>query len=593
MYLRSRLALTFGISALLTVLLASYFFSRAARQIVVEEYLASLRDTATLLLPAIQTTLLHKQQDIDGDLDRLAEGLDTRLTVIDTAGVVLGDSQRSRDDLRTMENHASRPEFAQALSGLVGTATRTSATLGVGFIYLAVPIWSEGRVVGAFRVAQPLFKVRELEALRVRFLAAGAAAVLAASLLVAAFLSIWFSRPMNRLQALADRIARGDLGPPPGPASGTLERGELADLSFTMQKIASSLDATVRRLKVDQEIQSAIVSTLQDGVVAVDRRGSIVLANPSASALLTTQAELVGRDVFELWRQPEASALFTALLEGRGGEAQIRVEAPRARTLRLSAVPVSTPGSPVAGLVVVADITAAVATLKMRRDFFNNASHELRTPLTSIIGYLETMEDQLPADSPLRAQFVSVLVRQADRMRRIVDDLLTLAQVESEEWPLQVEDYDLVSQVRQLIETFGPAAHQQAQTLVSSAPDARLLVSADREKIHIVLSNLIDNAIKYAGRGARIEVGLVHDDDRVKVTVSDDGPGIPRHQAERIFERFYRLDKSRSRAMGGTGLGLAIVRHILAAHRQPITVDSDLGAGARFVFHLPQAPAST
>jgi two-component system phosphate regulon sensor histidine kinase PhoR len=593
MYLRSRLALTFALPALLTVLLASYFFSQAARQLVREQYLSTLRDTGTLILPQVLEGLLHDRQGIDERLDRLTVGLDTRLTVVDTMGVVLGDSQRSGADLRAMGNHALRPEIAAALAGQVGTSTRTSATLGVGFLYLALPIWSDGHVLGALRVAAPLMKIQELETLRYRFLAAGAVAVLATSLLVAAFLGIWFTRPLQRLQLLADRIARGELSTPPESQTAALQRGELADLAFTMQQIASSLDSTVGRLKADQEIQSAIVSTLLDGVLAIDARGNVVLANRSAATLLSMEEDLVGRDIFELWRQPEATTLLTALMEGHHGEAQVQLDAPRMRILRLSAVPVTTPESPVTGLLVVTDITTSVTTLKMRRDFFNNASHELRTPLTSIIGYLETLEDQLPAESPIRAQFLAVLIRQADRMRRIVDDLLTLAQVESEEWPLQLEPYDLTSQARQLVEAFGPAARQQAQTLVVKAPQEALFVTADREKIHIVLSNLIDNAVKYAGPGAHIELRLEADAGEVRVTVSDDGPGIPRAQSDRIFERFYRLDKSRSRAMGGTGLGLSIVRHILAAHRQRVTVESDLGAGAKFSFRLPLQSVTT
>jgi signal transduction histidine kinase len=176
-------------------------------------------------------------------------------------------------------------------------------------------------------------------------------------------------------------------------------------------------------------------------------------------------------------------------------------------------------------------------------------------------------------------------------MRRIIDDLLMLAQVESEQWPVQREAYDLVSQVSQAIDSFRPAANKYNQHLHLNVPDTTVRVEADREKIHVVLSNLLDNAVKYAGEGGRIELGLTLTGDRVEVTVSDNGPGIPRSETQRVFERFYRLDKSRSRQLGGTGLGLSIVRHILAAHEVEIILDSDLGEGARFSFALPLAPA--
>jgi len=591
MYLRSRLAIGFMATSLLTVVLASYFFSREARELVLENYRQGLRETGQLLSPQIQRTYLNDRAQMDSVVDRLAQGTDTRLTVVDTTGRVLGDSQRSGADLLNMEDHRARPEIAAALAGQRGSATRVSPTLGVGFLYLAQPIWSDGRVIGVFRLAVPLVKIGELQSLRSRFLAAGAAAVLAATLLVAAILGVWFTRPMRQLQALADRIARGQTEPGTEDVRFLPGSGELADLAFTMQKISASLHQTIEQLRVDQEIQAAIVSALQDGVLALDAKGIILVANQRAKEILGGEDDLVGHDAFELWRQPEVTALLSALLAGRTGETQIAPKRLGESTIRLSATPVNSPETSIAGLLVLADVTAQVATLQMRRDFFNNASHELRTPLTSIIGYLETLEDQLPEDSPLRSEYLSVLVRQADRMRRIVDDLLTLAQVESEQWPVRAEAYDLAMQAGQLLEMFQPAAAQQAQTITLKAPGGPLTVLADREKIHIVLSNLIDNAIKYAGPGAQIEVRLEKAADHASVTVADDGPGIPSEQAARIFERFYRLDKSRSRALGGTGLGLSIVRHILAAHQQEIKVESDLGSGARFTFRLPLTSA--
>jgi signal transduction histidine kinase len=257
--------------------------------------------------------------------------------------------------------------------------------------------------------------------------------------------------------------------------------------------------------------------------------------------------------------------------------------------VRVSALPTREKAGGIAGLLVLTDITAQVATLKMRRDFFSNASHELRTPLTSILGYLESLEDSLPADSPLRGQYVDVLQRQAERMRRIIDDLLLLARVESEQWPVQAERYDLVAQATSLLESFQPAARKSHQELVADLPPEPVWVSADREKLHVVLSNLIDNALKYSGQGARVRLTIAPEASAVEVAVADNGPGIPPAELSRIFERFYRVDKSRSRQLGGTGLGLAIVRHILAAHHVEIEVESNLGEGARFHFRLPRA----
>jgi two-component system phosphate regulon sensor histidine kinase PhoR len=583
-----RLSVTFLIAAIATVVLAAHFFSRASIRTVEQEYRQALGDIGPLLLEQARLWLTSPDIDADSAVDLAGSGLATRLTVIDTTGLVLGDSQRSGNDLEAMENHARRPEIAAALTGRMDSHIRISATLGIKFLYVAHPVIEQGRVVGVLRLAVPLESVRALENLRTRYTAAGIAAVLAATLLLAAFLGAWFTRPIQRLLKATDAVAKGDYH----SSLGRLGPGEIGELGHCVQQIANAMKSTIDRLEADRKTQAAIFSALLDGVVGIAEDGTVLLANAAASSLMSESGDITGRDIFELFRQPDAATLINGVLKGgASGDTEIVLDNQARRVLHLSAIGIHTPGTSLAALLVLTDVTTQVTTLRMRRDFFSNASHELRTPLTSILGYLETLEDQLPQDSPLRERYLDVLTRQAERMRRIIDDLLLLSQVESDQWPVELEAYDLVAQAGRVLESFKPEAEKHEQHLAVQAPPGAVTVMADREKVHVALSNLVDNAIKYAGRGARIEIRIGPSDETVQITVADNGPGIPAAEISRIFERFYRVDKSRSRALGGTGLGLAIVRHILAAHDSEIRVSSDLGEGAEFTFRLRRAAA--
>jgi two-component system phosphate regulon sensor histidine kinase PhoR len=582
----TRLTLSFTVAASLAVILAGYLYFQTTASIVEQECELLLRETSSMLLPQARAWCRNPSTELDSALDLLSSGLQVRVTLIAPNGRVLGDTQRSGTNLQDMEDHGSRPEVKAALAGGTGSAIRISGTLGVRFLYWARAVTEDGRTVGVLRLAMPLSGVEKLRQARFRYIVSGLVAVLAASLLLGTLVNLWFLKPMLRLQEVAAAIAAGDHE----ARVGDLGRHEIGDLGVSVQRIAEALRQTIRRLESERFTQEAVFGALKEGVIAVDRQGFVILANESAQVFLGERQTLAGRDVFDFFRQPQVTSLLSELLqERRGGETEIALEGVAGRVLRLSVQPVGEPASTLAGLLVLTDITTQTATLKMRRDFFSNASHELRTPLTSILGYLETMEDSLPADSPLRSQYLDVLQRQADRMRRIIDDLLLLARVESEQWPVQPERYDIVAQGAAVLESFQPAARKNEQTLVLEHPAAPVWVSADRDKINVVFSNLLDNAIKYSGRGARVELSIVPEDGAVLVTVADNGPGIAPDHKQRIFERFYRVDKSRSRQLGGTGLGLSIVRHILAAHNIEIEVDTDLGEGARFQFRLPLA----
>lgn len=585
MRISSRLTFSFALAASLAVIVAAYSFFGTTSSLVEDQYKRSLFDSLAFLEPQARDWLVDPEL-ADAMVDKIAAGLAVRVTLLAPDGRVIADTERSGVELSDMDNHRDRPEVKAALESGSGSSLRVSGTLGVRLLYCAQAITDQGRLLGVLRLSVPLNEMDQLAKLRLRYLGSGLVAVLAASLILAAVLNTWFLKPMVRLQQAARAIASGDHQ----VTIGELGSDEIGELGTAVQRIAETLRQTIRRLEAERFRQEAVFASLKEGVIALDAQGFVMLANEAARILLAEPEGLAGRDVFDFFRQSQVTGLLTDLVQrGAGGETELVMDGAAGRVLRLSAMPVSEKAESLSGLLVLTDITAQVATLKMRRDFFSNASHELRTPLTSILGYLETLEDSLPADSPLRSQYLEVLQRQAERMRHIIDDLLLLARVESEQWPVQTERYDLVPQAVVLLESFQPEARKSHQTLEVHHPTPPVWVMADRDKLHVVISNLLDNALKYSGQGARVELSITAEESAVLVAVSDNGPGIPPDQKQRIFERFYRVDKSRSRQLGGTGLGLSIVRHILAAHDIEIEVESDIGAGARFQFRLPRA----
>ena len=363
-------------------------------------------------------------------------------------------------------------------------------------------------------------------------------------------------------------------------------------ISRAVTEVFDRWRAEALRVSSAHVADGCMLAALTEGAVGIDSRGIVIAANAPVERIAGV-TPLVGRDIYEIFRQSATHDLLRDLLtHARPGEIEIPIGETgaegSARVYRINAAPVQDPSAPIRGVLVFTDITAYVRTQRMRRDFFDSASHELQTPLTSIIGYLEILEESA-SDPELFARSVSAIARQAQRMRTIVLDLLLLSRLESAQWAVKRERYDIVAQTRQIIETLRPEAASRSQTITVDCAGSELYVLADAEKIGIALTNLVDNAVKYAGEKARIRILLHALDGALRIKVADTGVGIARENLDRIFERFYRVESSRSRDQGGSGLGLSIVRYILAAHGERIEVSSGPGEGTSFTFTLPVA----
>jgi two-component system, OmpR family, phosphate regulon sensor histidine kinase PhoR len=503
-----------------------------------------------------------------------------RVTIIDLTGKVLADSETNA---ASMENHAARPEFVAALSGTIGSTERRSASMGIPFLYIAVPISG-----GAVRLAYPLSDVEAVSAqVRHRLELASALAFLVA-IVVAAIAAHWSALRLERIVDVAARIAEGDF------------QARIQETSKDeVGRVATAIDVTARRVeesfaavRSSQRQLETLLNSMQDAVIAVSAEGLVQWANQPMDRLVP-QGTRLHQPVVETIRDPDFLATVKEATTTREVKTSRATSIVPGRAFDVTAAPLPDGGA----VAVLRDLTETERVEKTRRDFIANVSHELRTPLTSIQGYAETLLDGTPDNIAPSREFLEIIRKNSARMSRLTEDLLTLARVESGETRFESESvapaellHDAEESFREISRTHGidlqiPDSLQSNGGSIQHLP----LVLADREAIHQVFSNLIDNALKYGASGGRIILGARAIPHAVEFFVQDFGGGIASEHVPRLFERFYRVDKARSRESGGTGLGLAIAKHIMLAHGGSIRAESELAHGSTFFFTLPTA----
>ncbi|MCE9592564.1 MAG: HAMP domain-containing protein [Planctomycetes bacterium] len=546
----------------------------------------SLANTTVLLEELARPAVLHPPAaaDFEERIQRLGRSLGTRLTVIAVDGVVLADSE---EDPARMENHGERTEIVSARSSGAGSGERRSATTGVRTRYHARAITSDGQLVGFVRAALDVTSIDAQLAEGRWAIALGAALAALVGLLVAWPIARRTTAPLAQLADAADAIARGRHDHPL-PAEGEDEVGQLARSFRTM---STELEQRVATLAADRNKVLAILSSMVEGVVAVDVEERVVHMNATAARILRTDAgRSVGRRVWEATRVLEVPRILEdARKSGRECRAEIRLDdAASATSVELFASPLSgASGENVGAVVVLHDVTELRRLEGVRRDFVANVSHELKTPLTAIRGFIETVLDDEAMPRDVERRFLQRIRDQTGRLTALVQDLLTLARIESQEARPELQPIDLVRSVRETVERFAPIAEQKRVTVTARLGDPPLIVAADEEGLRQIVGNLLDNAIKYTPAKGSVEVRLVAHEREVQVEVADTGIGLEPRDLERIFERFYRVDKARSRDLGGTGLGLAIVKHLALTYSGSVSVDSAPGRGSTFRVHLP------
>ncbi len=499
---------------------------------------------------------------------------DARATVIDRSGKVLADSEANPE---RMENHATRPEFITAFQGKIGSGTRWSHTLGIPFLYVAAPIPG-----GAVRMAYPLSSVQQTTAAVRRTLLLASIAALLVATLIAGLIARSVARRLARIVVFAQRVAAGDLRARIAVASSD----ELAVVAAALDTTAHKLEESFTALESNRNQLETLLNSMQEAVIAVGADTRVLWVNGRMQRLAPAGVRLNAPAV-ESVRDPNFLAALQSALETKQiAKARATALLP-GRAFEVTAAPMT----PAGAVAVLHDVTELDRVEKTRRDFIANVSHELRTPLTSVQGYAETLLDSLPADGAVAKsrEFLDIILKNAARMSRLTEDLLVLARVESGEQRFDLRAAAPEELLTAALESFRERAQAEGLELKVES-SAQEPVLADAEAVHQVLANLIDNAIKYAHAGGRIILGAhAAAGDGVEFYVRDFGPGIASEHLPRLFERFYRVDKARSRESGGTGLGLAIVKHIVLAHGGRVRAESELGHGSAFYFTLPLA----
>src|SRR5438309_1643897 len=533
---------------------------------------------------------------IDAMADELGNAIHARITVINPEGLVLGDSYESGEALRRMDNHAARPEVRQAVTNGVGSSIRYSDTIGTRLLYLALPIRSgdpDGPLLGFVRVALPLTEIEGRHRALRNLLAAALGGAFLLSLGLSLLVARSVTRPLGEMVAAARRMARGEFR----EKIRTHSSDELADLAGVLNYMAAAIEETVQTLKDDRAKMAATLIAMQEGVLVLAPDGTVRLINPAMEGMVGRRdTEVLGRTYLEVIRQPRLNEFITEVLKRMtASSTEIVFGTGPERTFQVQASPLvqGTEQSP--GLVLVFhDITDLRRLEQVRKDFVANVSHELRTPLTTIKGYIEALQGGGVDDREPRARFLETLRKQTDRLNLLITDLLLLAKIESGQVPLKQEPVALAVLIDRTVGLLRPLIDQKQHRVVVKIPAELPPIRGDEERLGQVFSNLLDNAIKYTPEQGTITISAelgkaAPPPTMIEVSVVDTGIGIPLQDLPRIFERFYRVDKARSRELGGTGLGLSIVKHLVEGHGGTVLVESLPGRGTKFLVWLPMA----
>jgi len=573
MKLRSRFTALFAVLATATivvlVLVSDVVVGRAAAERVAERFGRELEHLANDMEHGAAPS-----ESRDAFLRAAAQQLDCRVTYIDPKGKVLDDSDLLPADVPAMENHADRPEVAQAVKSGVGSARRPSPTERRPMLYVARRL-SDGSVL---RLAVSAARLRQVELgylWTMRFAIAAACLLL---FLIGSAASRRFSQPIADLTRSASAIAAGDFARDLPRTGGE----EVQMLSSAVQRMKDSLNTALERAEGERRLAAMVFETLPDGLVVVDAKLRVLESNGRFAVMAGVPAP-AGRGVYELLREKPLYECFeTTVRTGETSERTVRLPDDRIWQVAVAPLP---DGHRAAAVGVLRDVSRLEKTESMRRTFVGDVSHELRTPIASIAAAAETLAEGSP-DKTETAELLGLIRRQSDRMRELIDDLMDLAQIESGAVPLVREEIPLHELLSEVAEDLGSSARDR-RVDVRVVGDVSVSAVGDRRRVGQLARNLIDNAIKFSPEGAPVVVRVGRQAGRACFSVEDLGPGIPKAERDKIFQRFYQVDRSRSKLRPGSGLGLAIVKHIAQLHGAAVDVEGEVGEGSTFHVRFP------
>ena len=585
---KSKLILSYVFVILVSFAFIAFFLDKNLEENSLHNIQSSLVTQAHLIENQITAESIKKEDltSLGILVKTLGSKTNCRITVINRIGIVLADSEKSKQDILSMENHINRPEVRTALAGDIGIDTRYSSTLKIDMLYVALALKDKKEITGILRLALPLESVQKtLFAIRkivvIEFIFAIILAFVLGSIVAGNTI-----RPINRMIHVSRRFSEGDF------SRRILQspKDEIGELANTLNKMAQDIEDKIKEVKTQNQKLAAIFNSMIEGVIVVDKEGHIISINPTIEKIFEVSKKDVEKKAFlEAIRNNDISDVISSVLKkGQPVLEELTLMYPVRKISEVNATPIFDNNEVAGCLVVIHDITEIRKLETVRSDFIANVSHELKTPLTSIKGFIETLLEGALDDKENNRNFLTIIQEHAERLNNLVNDLLSLSHLESKEITLDKENVNLRQLVEGVIIGFKSQLTKRNIEVKDELP-ATLSIKADKDRIEQVITNLIDNAIKFNKDKGTIKVYSQDANGKIKIIVEDSGIGIPEKDITRIFERFYRVDKARSRELGGTGLGLSIVKHIVELHNGCVGVESTEGFGSKFWLILPMS----
>jgi len=502
-----------------------------------------------------------------------------RITFIDFSGKVLGDSEAN---FREMENHFDRNEIQEALNGQIGNDIRVSKTISADFLYVAVPFEQQQVVI---RASVPLIQIKKINDMVKLYALLSFLAALFLTVIITMRISISITRPLNDLITASKEIANGNYTKKIKANS----KDELGQLALSFNEMSSRLDVTMNDLHNKKIELQSIVDSMTNGLVAVDRDLRIILINPTACKIfsINEDSDIAGNIITHHIRSNPINNILKETIESNEAlECDVILGN---KILHISTGPIRTKKSRASnsgGIVFIQDITKVRKLEQLRTEFVSNVTHELKTPITSIRGFIETLKNGAINNQEVAGRFLDIIDIEAERLHALIEDILQLSEIESKQIDTDIEDLNLADLVRDVFAVVQPLADEKGISLHYFAKE-ELFFKANKNRMKQLLLNLVDNGIKYNIPKGSVSISAYRERAKLVLSVKDTGIGIPAEHSTRIFERFYRVDKGRTRDKGGTGLGLSIVKHIVNLYNGDIKVNTEVDKGTEFIIQLP------
>jgi two-component system phosphate regulon sensor histidine kinase PhoR len=565
----------------------AFFLDKNLEENSLHNIQSSLITQANLIENQIAPERLKEEDTpyLESLIKKLSLKTNCRITVINNKGKVLADSGKLQEEIPQMENHLFRPEIKIALTGAVGVDTRYSSTLKIDMLYVALPIKDETGIFGILRLALPLASVQKTLFTIRKTILIGLFFALVFAFILGSIVASRTIEPINKMIQISRKFSKGDFS----RRIKQVSKDEIGELALTLNEMAQDIEGKIKEIKAQNQKLAAIFDSMIEGVIVVDEASYIISINPTIEKIFgISRKEAEGKAFLEAIRNNDIYEIISGVLvRGESFSSEISLLLPVRKIFEANATPTFENNAVSGCLIVIHDITEIRRLETIRSDFVANVSHELKTPLTSIKGFVETLLEGALDDKENNRNFLKIIQNHAERLDNLVNDLLSLSHLESKEIIIKKTNFNIRQLVEEVISGFRSQLKKK-DIEIKNELAASISLTADKDRLEQVITNLIDNAIKFNKEKGSIRIYGEEVNNIINILVEDSGIGIPEKDISRIFERFYRVDKARSRELGGTGLGLSIVKHIVELHGGSVGVESNEGFGSKFWFSLPK-----